>query len=317
MEQRILNFEVRDVDDSTGVMRIEGIVNSGNWSKKLGTTRKFYERVEKGCWQRAIQNAVNDGRDIRLLYNHEGFNLMATTKNNSLHLEEIDGQLRMSAILCDTSLNRDVYSMIKSGMVDAFSFGFNVRTAGDRWEKIDGERYRTLTDIDLFEVSALSDAPAYEQTAIFARAMEATENAIPEEEMQLAQLENEIRELNSSAINDLINQTVQAIKEEMAQQYETVLNDLNNKIDTLKDLMIKVEDVPTSNEIVETVVEVQEEKQVEEVVEPIKDEVPEVVVDETPQVQEQVEEVVAVDISQYENKIKELMNMKEVIESDD
>ncbi len=160
-------------------MVLEGYVNkTEQLSKKLGG---FREKVEKGCFARAIERAES----IKLLFEHNSESLLASTKNGSLSLEEDKKGLKIRATLIDTTLGQDTYKLVKAGLIDAMSFGFYV--IEDNWEKVDGENIRTIKDLELIEVSIVEN-PAYVQSSISARGYEVIENIevpVVEEEVEL------------------------------------------------------------------------------------------------------------------------------------
>ena len=53
--------------------------------------------------------------------------ILASIKSDTLELTEDkeNNILRMRAVLSDTSFSRDVYELVKSGVLREFSFGFN------------------------------------------------------------------------------------------------------------------------------------------------------------------------------------------------
>lgn len=279
MEQRIFSLELNDeVVEEKNSMKISGIVNAGNFSKELGVRNKFYERIEKGTWERAIKRAESENREIKLLLNHDGKQLMASTKNGSLELREIDGQLHMNATLCNTSINRDVYTMISSKLVDSFSFGFSIYNNGERWEKRDGKKYRVVTDINLFEVSCLSDSPAYEKTEIYARSMEESEKNIPDEIKD----DIEVKEEKDNSIKVDIELT----------NVDALLSKLQEVNKSLDSIIEKQNTITSMKEVeVEKVTEVDEVKEVQEN-------------------QPSKEETKKIDLSEHLANIKKLAQMK-------
>jgi HK97 family phage prohead protease len=97
---------------------------------------------------------------MMLLWNHDTSNPLASTRNGSLQLVEDERGLKVTATLPDTNLGRDLATLVKTGVIDAMSFGFSVKK--DSWSA-DGN-YRTLEEVALMEVS-LTSFPAYEGTA--------------------------------------------------------------------------------------------------------------------------------------------------------
>ena len=204
MEKRNLNIqlEVRNIGNTeTDEMVIEGVVNNGNFSKVLGWgDNTFVERIERNAFQRAIDTAKAKKEAIKLLFNHSGQSVLASTLNDSLELREVDGELHMRATLCDTTLNRDVYTMAKCGLVDAFSFGFSVLE--ERWERQSKDvPKRIVEELKLFEVSLLNIEPAYGGTSVSARSEDDVDDVVVPSEAKL--FEMELRDLGFTSIEEL------------------------------------------------------------------------------------------------------------------
>lgn len=89
--------------------------------------------------------------------------MLASTKNRSLQLEEGDIGLRFTANIVATSLGKDVYKYVKSGLMSNMSFGFN-NTEGS-WSYENGENIRTVHDFNITEISIL-DNPAYKGSIV-------------------------------------------------------------------------------------------------------------------------------------------------------
>ncbi len=116
----------------------------------------FTEIVKPGAFKRSLQSRNR----IMLLWNHDTSNPLASTRNGSLQLVEDSRGLKVTATLPDTTLGRDLATLVKIGTIDAMSFGFSVKK--DSWSQDGQTRY--LEDVSLAEVSLVS-TPAYEQTS--------------------------------------------------------------------------------------------------------------------------------------------------------
>lgn len=167
IEYRAVN-EVRAVDDEKHMI-IEGVVNNiGQWSKPIGG--QFREKINEGVFERAINRALENG-DIFFLHQHDNRALpLASVKSNTLELVEDkeNNQLKMRAVLPNTSFSRDVYELVKSGVLREFSFGFN--RPKSKWSVgKDGMKERSLVDFDIHEISIVR-VGAYNQTQAYARA---------------------------------------------------------------------------------------------------------------------------------------------------
>jgi HK97 family phage prohead protease len=116
----------------------------------------FTEIVKPGAFKRSLQSRNR----MMLLWNHDTSNPLASTRNGSLSMVEDARGLKVTATLPDTTLGRDIAELVRTGVVDAMSFGFSVKR--DTWSQDGQTRY--LEDVSLYEVSLVS-TPAYEQTS--------------------------------------------------------------------------------------------------------------------------------------------------------
>ena len=180
-ETRMLEFRADDSSEN-GEMILEGYAIVFEEETLIGDEQRgFIEIIDRNALEGTIM------KDVPMKYNHSDSNLiLARTKNGSLTLKVDDKGLFIRANLIDTSTNRDVYKMVKNGLLDKMSFAF---TVGDEDVSRKGELpYRRITKIDrLFDVSVV-DVPAYEQSSIYARSLELVEtelNAL--EEVKLAE----------------------------------------------------------------------------------------------------------------------------------
>lgn len=140
-----------------------------------------------------ILRGACDNSDMRrtvMRYNHEdSVFALARTKNGSLQMMSDDYGLKIRAELIDTQSNRDVYKMIKSGLIDEMSFAFTVDD--DEWTYSDDFKTvkRDIKSIDvIYDVSAV-DTGFYENTSIYARAFEGADAL--KEQAEKAKLELE------------------------------------------------------------------------------------------------------------------------------
>lgn len=133
----------------------------------------FIETIAPGAFTRALA----EKQDVRALYNHADRPL-GRTKSGTLVLTQDAKGLRFRCLLDpNQQLHRDLHSSVKRGDIDACSFAFKPAVEkGDVWEDrkdASGKWYisRTLTDVDLFDVSIVN-TPAYLSTNVQARAAE-------------------------------------------------------------------------------------------------------------------------------------------------
>lgn len=123
----------------------------------------FYEVIQPGAFTRTLAGA--DAGKVRAIYEHDSRSLLGRAGAGSLRLAEDDVGLSFELDLPDTSLGRDVATLVKRGDLNGCSFGFIA--TGDSWE---GET-RTVTDVDLHEIT-ITATPAYEATSVQVRSPE-------------------------------------------------------------------------------------------------------------------------------------------------
>ena len=142
-------FEIRDENDGMTISGYAAVFNSE--SEPL----PFIERIAPGAFTRSLKSR----NEIKLLWNHDSGEPMASLRGGSLRLWEDDKGLAYEAKLANTTRGRDVAELIRSKVIDAMSFGFNV--IKDTWDE---RGNRTLESVRIHEISVVS-YPAYTATA--------------------------------------------------------------------------------------------------------------------------------------------------------
>lgn len=125
------------------------------------TIANFRERVAPG----AFAASLAAGGDVLALVDHDTGRLLGRTRNRTLRLAEDARGLAFELDLPETSLGADILALATRGDIGGMSFGFNVAEGGERWQGID----RTLTRLELREISVILAMPAYEGTEIAVR----------------------------------------------------------------------------------------------------------------------------------------------------
>ena len=162
-ETRLSSVELREEDEK---MILEGYALLYNDETLIGSRDYgFIESIDP--------NALSDEaiRDVPMKYNHmDSFLIIARTKNKSLELISDEKGLKVRAELLDTQHNKDIYKMVRSGLLEKMSFAFTVKD--QEWDHSGDIPKRRITKIDrLYDVSIV-DIPAYDNTSIFARSLE-------------------------------------------------------------------------------------------------------------------------------------------------
>jgi HK97 family phage prohead protease len=149
-----VQFELRAVENGDGMTFTGYAAVFNSPSEPL----PFIERIAPGAFKRSLK-ARND---IKLLWNHDTGSVLGSTRAGTLKLEEDNYGLRVTAMLPETTLGKDVRTLVQRGDVSAMSFGFSVPANGDTWNSEGTER--TLRSVRIHEVSIVA-FPAYQQTA--------------------------------------------------------------------------------------------------------------------------------------------------------
>lgn len=159
------NIEVRAKDGESNTRTIGGYVTKFNtMSENLGFFREVREQVAPGAFKKTLKED-----DIRAFWNHNPDIILGRNTNGTLKLKEDETGLAFDLDLPDTTAGRDAFISIERGDVTGMSFGFMVRGEEiDRGEDEKSPIIRTLTDVQLFEVSPVI-FPAYPDSETEAR----------------------------------------------------------------------------------------------------------------------------------------------------
>ena len=181
LENRLASIELRE--DDAEKMILEGYAIVFDEETLIGDEKNgFIESIS-----RSALNETNL-KDVPMKYNHnDSFLIIARTRNKSLTLTVDEKGLKVRAELLDTESNKDIYKMVKAGLLDKMSFAFTV--SGQKIDRSGEIPKRTITGIDrLFDVSIV-DLPAYEQTSIAAsRSLALVETELKAMDMEKAKI---------------------------------------------------------------------------------------------------------------------------------
>ena len=204
-----------------------------------GKIRTFLERIKSGVFRRALKR-----NKVLVLLNHDYERVLASTENGNAHLEEDNIGLRAEITITD----KEVVQKAREGKLTGWSFGF---VANDDEITTEGNNeIRTVTDMDLLEVSILDDtkSPAYYGTSIEAR-------------------EGGARVVEIRA-EDITEETVEEVVEEVVEKKEGTV-DIEALAGMVADIVVaKVIEALKSEEKAEP----EEEPTTEETEEPVADE---------------------------------------------
>lgn len=171
-ETRAFDLSQTEVRETSDGFRFRGYAAVFNTlSNDLGG---FREQVLPGAFSRTLK----ENTDIRMLFNHDPAKILARTpKTMSVH-EDTRG-LAVDAQIANTTYGRDLAESLSRGDISQMSFRFRVQD--DEWEQRDGTTVRSLKDVNLVEVSAVT-FPAYNEAegTIEQRMMESAFRAMDE-----------------------------------------------------------------------------------------------------------------------------------------
>lgn len=121
------------------------------------------EVIKKGAFKRSLAGE----RDVRAYWQHDTRFPLGRQSNGTLKLKE-DARGLWCEITPnpETSWGRDALASVGRGDVQGMSFGFMPVTASEK--VVQGQRVTELVEVELFEVSAVSE-PWYEATTAAAR----------------------------------------------------------------------------------------------------------------------------------------------------
>lgn len=151
----------------------EGMVVEG-YAAVFRSRTMLYESPYTGYrYFEEIEPAAFEGADMSrtvFKYNHADNGLvLARTSNDTLSLSTDEKGLRIRADIADTTVGRDLYTLIKRGDLDKMSFAFTVAVDSESDNRDDKEFVRTIKRFDtIYDVSVV-DFPAYDDTSIEAR----------------------------------------------------------------------------------------------------------------------------------------------------
>jgi len=188
LELRHFPMELRVVGDDAAP-KLEGHIAVFNQlSDDLGGWR---EKVAPGAFAESIKI-----HDIRALWNHENDLVLGRNKAGTLELAEDEMGLIFKNTPPATTWFRDRLVSLRRKDVTGCSFGFY--TDADEWgTEPDGTRVRTLKKVTLVEVSPGVTFPAYPQTDVALRSMQAWQESLAKKPAGSGQADQAVVQMES------------------------------------------------------------------------------------------------------------------------
>lgn len=140
----------------------------------------------------AFRSSIEDGEDIKILWNHNHDIVLGSTAAKTASLREDNVGLFGSVLINEDDQDaKNAYARVNRGDVDGCSIGFMIKRQEESWE---GDLYRTrLLDLQLYEASPCT-FPAYTDTSINARTAAGYSEAKAQYERALQEKTNTWRE---------------------------------------------------------------------------------------------------------------------------
>src|SRR5262249_54331525 len=160
METRYSSAGLRAV----GHRRLTGVAAPFNVRAKMAN---YFEVIAPSAFERSLR----EGADVRALFNHSPNQILGRVSGGTLRLTSESDGLHFEISLPNTSLGRDVHTLVSRRDLSECSFAFECRK--DTWSTIrvngKAERLRMLEDVSLADISVVT-YPAYSQgTSVNAR----------------------------------------------------------------------------------------------------------------------------------------------------
>jgi len=146
-----VSFQVKAIDDEQGLIEAYGSV--------FNNVDQGDDLVKPGAFKRTIQNSksrVQAGKSkflAPMLWQHDQERPIGGWYELA---EDSHGLKCKGQIILTTQLGRDVYELIKSGVIDQFSIGYDIPQGGASYNAKEG--YRELKELRLWEISVVTFA---------------------------------------------------------------------------------------------------------------------------------------------------------------
>lgn len=195
--REVVNLRAVDLNEDKKDMWIEGqaiVFNKETILFKIGGV-EYKEIIDSHSVDKA------DTSQCFLKFNHDDNQVVARTKNGTLELEIREDGLYIKAKLANTTAGRDLYELVRSGIVDKMSFAFSIAEESFNEET---HTWRVIRISKLWDVAAVAH-PAYEETDLYARRLEDVETIRVKEVEALEANKRAILEAKKQEIRSLIS----------------------------------------------------------------------------------------------------------------
>lgn len=167
----------RVTNEATRTIRGYGIVFNKESVDLRAGGRVFREVIRP----EAVRNV--DFSNLLSMHNHRSERLLGATASGTMRTGVDSTGVWYEVDLPNAPTGDDVLESVRRGDTPGSSFQFDIRGDGDRWSMREGKAFREVTQFNgVYEMGPVSE-PAYPDTSISARSMEALEalETVPED----------------------------------------------------------------------------------------------------------------------------------------
>lgn len=161
MDTQQRSYQTAWTTDGNTLRGIAAVYNSPAVVTERG--RSFNEVIRQG----AFRNALASGGDVLVTFNHDPNQMLGRTSSGTARLTDSAEGLRFEVELPDTSVGRDVKTLVSRGDLKGASFTFGVRKGGESWSG----STRELSDLYLMELGPVA-SPVYRDTSLSLRSLD-------------------------------------------------------------------------------------------------------------------------------------------------
>ena len=176
-KQVATSFEVKKEGDN---LYIEG------YAAKFGNVDSYNDIIQQGAF--ALFLASEDAKRVRLCYQHDFDNVIGVIESMS----EDEQGLKFRAKISNTTLGKDVATLLEDGAINEFSIGYKTV----KFTMDDQQNIRTLQEVYLYEISPVTRAANEKATLQASERKEENNNIKKDSEMEeeLKKLQVELAE---------------------------------------------------------------------------------------------------------------------------
>lgn len=233
-------LEYKQVATSFEVKKEGGNLYIEGYAAKFGNVDSYNDIIQQGAF--ALFLASEDAKRVRLCYQHDFDNVIGVIESMS----EDEQGLKFRAKISNTTLGKDVATLLEDGAINEFSIGYKtVKFTMDNDQNI-----RTLEEVYLYEISPVTRAANEKATLQASERKEDNKNIKKDSEMEedLKKLQVELAEAKEArkiADNALAEAGKVKDLEEKTEGYKA---DIENLDASIKQMSAQIEKLSKSTE---------------------------------------------------------------------